>query len=273
MKKNMLIKSIQLTALYSLFSLSTVTLAEETSSDNVLVTVNDTHITKQIFELYGEKRIGAPLTENFPEEKRKEFIEELISRELIYQDAVKGGLDKDEKILLEIQEQIHNLITRAKINKLLEDNPPSETVMKSIYQAQIVDPASSEYKASHILSEDIDTARSVIESLNKGGDFATLAKEKSIGPSATEGGDLGWFSPNQMVKPFSDAVEQLKDGEYTKRPIKTRFGWHVIKLAESRKVDPPTFESVEAQVLQVAQNKIISDYLKSLRENAKIDVK
>ncbi len=271
MKKQLLKQSIKSILLLSLTSIAFNSIAAE--PPKIIATVNGSNITNDVFELYGEKRIGAPPSGALPEEKRKELIDELVSRELIYQDAVNEGLDKNEYVLLQIQEQIYNLLTRIKINNLIEENPPSDTLKQSIYQTQIVDPASSEYKASHILSDNVDVANEIILSLNKGGDFTALAKEKSIGPSAVDGGDLGWFSPNQMVRPFSDAVEKLKPGEYTKRPIKTRFGWHVIKLEESRKVDPPSFASVEEQVLKVAQNQIISDYLKKLRDAATIEIK
>jgi len=271
MKKQLLKQSMHGVLLISLTSFVLSAMAAESS--DTIATVNGTKITNNTFELYVEKRIGAPPSDSFPEEKRKEMIDELVSRELIFQDAIKEGLDKREDVLLEIQEQIHNLLTRIKISKLIENNPPSDTLIQSIYQTQIVDPASSEYKARHVLSNSVEVANEVILSLNKGGDFAVLAKEKSIGPSAVDGGDLGWFSPNQMVKPFSDAVDKLKPGEYTKRPVKTRFGWHVIKLEESRKVEPPSFDSVEEQVLKVAQNQIISDYLKKLHDAATIEIK
>jgi peptidyl-prolyl cis-trans isomerase C len=144
--------------------------------------------------------------------------------------------------------------------------------MQEIYQSQIVAPASNEYRARHILVDTMETAKTVIEELNKGANFEELAKTRSTGPSASQGGDLGWFSPNQMAKNFSDAVEKLKPGEYSKRPVKTRFGWHIIKLEQAREVEPPAFESVQEQILKVAQNKIINDYIESLRGAAKIEI-
>jgi len=253
-----------------LFSLQLV-MAEDSSP--VIAIVNGTAITEDVFGLYGEKRVGVRPTADFPEAKRKELLNELINRELIYQDAQKLELDKNDIVLMQIQEQIHNILTRVRINKLLEDSPPSETMMKAVYQTQIVDPASQEYKASHILLKEEETANTVIIALNKGANFEEMAKEKSTGPSASAGGDLGWFAPNQMVKAFSDATAKLKKGSYSKRPVQTRFGWHVIKLVDSRKVDPPPFKSVEAQVLEVAQNKIINNYLEKLKANAKIEMK
>jgi len=243
------------------------------SNENYVAKINNSVITEKTFVTYGEKRLGAPPGKNFPVEKRKELITELVNRELIYLDAVNTGLDKNELVVEQIQEQIRNILTRIRINKLLSDNPPSQEVLQAIYRSQIVDPASKEFHARHILLDDGDKANKVIEMLNAGGNFENLAKEHSTGPSANEGGDLGWFSPNQMVKPFSDAVAKLKHGDYSKRPVKTRFGWHVIKLENSRQVDPPPFESVEAQIMKIAQNKIINDFIQGLRKSATIEIK
>lgn len=247
------------------------TFAEETSP--VVAVVNGVEITEEVFGLYGEKRVGVRPGTDFPDGKRKELMNELINRELIYQDAKKIELDKNEFVIMQIEEQIHNLLTRARINKLLEDSPPSETMLKAIYQSEIVDPASQEYKARHILLKDVGTANAVIIELNNGASFEKIAKEKSTGPSAGDGGDLGWFSPNQMVKSFSEATAKLKKGSYTRRPVQTRFGWHVIRLEDSRKVDPPPYASVEAQVMEVAQNKIINNYLNKLKASATVEIK
>ncbi|HFQ14546.1 MAG TPA: peptidylprolyl isomerase, partial [Gammaproteobacteria bacterium] len=103
--------------------------------------------------------------------------------------------------------------------------------------------------------------------------FEELAKKKSTGPSAKDGGDLGWFSPSQMVPPFSQAVAQLKKGQYTKKPVKTRFGYHVIKLEDSRKRTPPKFEDIKPQLRMVMQNQRIQEYISNLRKKAKIDIK
>ncbi|MDH5259551.1 MAG: hypothetical protein OEX07_16165, partial [Gammaproteobacteria bacterium] len=162
--------------------------AEDTSP--AIAVVNGTVITEEIFGLYGEKRVGVRPGEGFPEDKRKELLDELVNRELIYQDAKKIALDKNEYVLMQIQEQVHNILTRVRINKLLEDTPPSETMLKTVYQTQIVDPASQEYKARHILLKDADSANAIILELNNGAKFESLAREKSTGPSAGEGGDL-----------------------------------------------------------------------------------
>ncbi len=238
-----------------------------------IVVINGEHITSDNLAIYGQKRIGVAPGESFPQEKLQELIVELVNRELIYQDALALSLDKQPNIVLEIKEQIKNTITRVRINKLAEDNPPSDSQLKAAYNAQIVAATSTEYLARHILLDDEKTAKAIIKELNGGASFEELAKTKSTGPSASAGGDLGWFSGNQMVKPFSDAVKKLAIKKYTQRPINTRFGWHVIYLEDKRKVDPPPFESVKEQLVKIVQNKIINDYLEKLRDKASIEFK
>ena len=111
-------------------------------------------------------------------------------------------------------------------------------------------------------SEAID----IIEQLNNGGDFSELAKEFSIGPSATNGGSLGnFFSPSQMVKPFSDAVETLDDNLYTTEPVQTEFGWHVILREASRDAISPTLDSVRLEIEQQIRQTRFQEYINSLR--------
>ena len=130
----------------------------------------------------------------------------------------------------------------------------------------------TEYKARHILVKTEDEAKNVIAQLDKGADFAKLAKEKSIGPSGKEGGDLGWFSPDNMVKPFADAAAALKVGTYSKTPVHTQFGWHVIKLEDTRPVSPPSFDELKNQLMNSWRNKMISAYLDRLRSEANVKI-
>lgn len=242
-------------------------------NNDVVAVVNGKSITGEVFNLYTQKRIGVSPDANLPKAKRRELVEELVNRELIYQDALAKGLDKEQDVIQEIKEQTENIITQFQVNKLLEENPPSDKMLHEIYQKQVLAPASKEYKARHILLKTEEDANAIILQLNKGADFQKLAKDNSTGASASEGGELGWFSPNQMVKSFADAVEKLKPGEYTKHPVHTRFGWHVIQLEKERDVEPPPFDSVKAQLLKVAQNKMINGYLEELKKKAKIEMK
>lgn len=232
--------------------------------------VNGQAIDQKVLDLYAIKRLGVAPMEGFPEDKRLELLEELIHRELIVQDAKNLEMDKDEETALQLQEVLKNTLLQLRIEKLLQEKEPNEETLLTIYKEHIVDKSSEEYHARHILLKTEEDAKNVIAQLNKGAIFAELAKTQSVGPSKKQGGDLGWFAANQMVKPFADAVKKLRNGKYSTRAVQTRFGWHVIYREDSRKVEPPTFESVQKQVLEIAQNQIINEYIESLKEDANI---
>ena len=116
-----------------------------------------------------------------------------------------------------------------------------------------------EYHARHILVDDEAKAKDMIAQLDKGGSFEQLAKDNSKDGSATEGGDLGWFNPNQMVKPFSDALQQLEIGKYTATPVKSEFGWHVIKLEEKRATTPPPYRISQGAAWTARESEEVRD--------------
>ncbi len=241
--------------------------------DEIIAVVNGSPLTEEDFQAYAKLRIGVRPGPNLPADKRAELMEELINRELIYQQAMAEGFDKSPRVQRMIREQIRNILTSERIKKLLDETPISEAELKRIYQEQVSQPAAMEYRARHILLKTEDEAKQVIAELNKGADFIELAKTRSIGPSAVEGGDLGWFALNQMVQPFANAVAKLKPGQYSKRAVQTKYGWHVILLEQTREVQPPPFEAMERQIRSVAQNQIISDFIADLKEKGKVEIK
>ncbi len=243
------------------------------AEDEVIAVVNGSPLTEEDFQAYAKLRIGVRPGPNLPADKRAELMEELINRELIYQQTLAEGFDKSPEIQRMIHEQIRNILTSERIKKLLDETPVSEAELQRIYQEQVSQPAAMEYRARHILLKTEDEAKQVIAELNKGADFVELAKTRSIGPSAVEGGDLGWFALNQMVQPFANAVAKLKPGQYSKRAVQTKYGWHVILLEETREVQPPPFEAMERQIRSVAQNQIISDFIAGLKEKGKVEIK
>jgi len=127
-----------------------------------------------------------------------------------------------------------------------------------------------EISARHILVKTEDEAKAVIKELSGGADFAELAKKKSTGPSGANGGDLGYFKTGQMVPEFEQAAMALKKGETSKTPVKTQFGWHVIKVEDRRPATPPTFEEKRQEILAQLAQAAVADYKKNLREGAKV---
>jgi peptidyl-prolyl cis-trans isomerase C len=152
-----------------------------------------------------------------------------------------------------------------------EGKEPSEEELKAEYDARIAEAPKTEFHARHILVDDEAKAKDLIAQLDKGGNFEQLAKDNSSDGSSTEGGDLGWFNPNQMVKPFSDAVQQLEVGKYTAAPVKSEFGYHVIKLEEKRPTAPPPYDTVKPQLAPLVNQKKFETYLKDLVAKAKVE--
>ncbi|NOZ53526.1 MAG: peptidylprolyl isomerase [Gammaproteobacteria bacterium] len=261
---------------YSLFIVGSLTftinisLAEENNT-KILAEVNGSKITTNALQRY-QKRRGIP-GDASPKQQRQMMIDELINRELIFQDALKVGLDKDIEIMAELDVMRKNLLASAMLRNITTTVPISDEDLKKEYHNRTKDAGTQEYKARHILLTEETEAKEVIKSLSTGAEFAELAKQKSTGPSGTEGGDLGWFKPHEMVKPFSDAVANLKNGEFTKTAVKSDFGWHVILREDARVIPPPPFESVKEQLRMRLQNKQIEQYIATLRKNATIEHK
>jgi peptidyl-prolyl cis-trans isomerase C len=219
------------------------TLAAE--SEQVLATVNGKALTAGDIERYRERR---PESEGTPQE----LLQELINIELLVQDAEKSKLDEGDEFKLEMEMTRRALLAQFAVRDQIDGNPVTEAQMRKVYEAD---------------------AKQVIADLDAGGDFATLAKERSTGPSGPQGGDLGFFEPGQMVPEFSQAVIAMEAGSYSKTPVQTQFGWHVIKLEETREVAGPPFESVRPQIENMLQSMQVREYLEGLRGGATIEVK
>ncbi|WP_455204479.1 peptidylprolyl isomerase [Kaarinaea lacus] len=238
------------------------------ASDKVLAEVNGRKITTNTVAKYQKMR-GMPRDSNTGQQQ-KMMLEELINLELIYADAVKNGVDKQPSVVDELERIRVNVIASAMLKQTSDSVKVTDDELKKAYAEHTKNMGGTEYKASHILLETEDEAKQIIEQLNQGTDFATLAKQKSTGPSGANGGDLGWFNPEQMVKPFTIAVEALQDGQYSKVPVKTQFGWHVVLREQSRKLDPPPFDSLKPQLRMRLTNKGVETYIQSLRNQAQI---
>lgn len=242
---------------------------DKKKKDGVIATVNGQKITASMLEQYQRSR---GFVENVAKKQQTQLmIEELINRELIYQDGLKNGVDKSQEVQDQVKLLQKNIVAGAMLRNVVQVGKISEKELKDEYEKRKKDLATPEYKASHILVENEKDAKDIISQLDKGKNFAELAKEKSTGPSATHGGDLGWFKPQEMVQPFSVAVATLKNNEYTKNPVKTDFGWHVILRVDSREVGAPPFEQMKEQLKMRVQNIQVEQYIKSLRDKAKIE--
>jgi peptidyl-prolyl cis-trans isomerase C len=155
----------------------------------------------------------------------------------------------------------------------LKGYQPTDAELHAEYDSAVAAMDKNEYHARHILVADKDQADQVVKKLKGGAKFEDLAKSQSIDGSKTNGGDLGWFTLARMVKPFGDAVKGLKKGEYTQQPVQTQFGWHVIKLEDTRDVTPPPFDQVKSQLTNAVIRKKLQAYVDQLKKDAKIEKK
>lgn len=242
------------------------------ASDQVVAVVNGEKISKDVWELWVKMRTRGTSAAELTPEQVTENLDGLIQMYVAGQQAEKDGLAKGEdgaRIELMKQTGLADLLSR----KYLEGEEPTVEQKRAEYDKQVALLPKLEYRARHILVEDEAKARELIAQLDGGARFETLAQEHSSDSSAQEGGDLGWFAAGRMVKPFADAVEALEKGTYTKEPVQSQFGWHVIKVEDTRPLTPPSFEEVEAQLGPLVQQSRFQAYLEELVKGAKVERK
>lgn len=199
-------------------------------------------------------------------------INELIGSELAYQEAVKQGVDKNADLVIAEEIGHKKLIVNAFLADFMKKNPVTDAEKKAEYDKQKAAMGDKEYSARHILVKTEAEANDLAAQLKKGGDFAKLAKEKSLDPGSKEkGGDLGWFSPAGMVKPFSDAITSMKKGDVS-APVQTQFGWHLIKLNDSRAAQVPSYDKVKDSLERSLQQRKLEKLMLGLKEKSKIEV-
>ncbi len=242
--------------------------AAEATKSAVAATVNGKQITQEMLDTFSQAVMG-----NSPEpatdEQKTQLLDQLINMTLAAQAAEKDGLQKDPKVAGRLDLLRTQILAEAASEKFVKANPVTDADLKAEYDTQVAG-MQKEYKARHILVEQKETAESVIRELQAGGDFSKIAAKESKDSSGKAGGDLGWFSPQNMVKPFSDAVQALEKGKYTTTPVQSEFGWHVIILDDVRSPEAPKFEDVKPQVEMFVQRKKLQEYLDGLRKTAKI---
>jgi peptidyl-prolyl cis-trans isomerase C len=237
------------------------------SKSEAIAEVNGKFISKSSFDMMKDQI--AQRGQSIPADK---LLDELVRMELLVQEANKQKLAETPEIANQLDMMKRSLLSQATVKNYIDSNPVSDEELKAEYDKKIATKGSAEYKARHILVKTEDEAKKVIAELNAGAKFEALAKSKSTGPSGPKGGDLGWFSPDRMVPPFSEAVIALENGKYTTAPVQTQFGWHIILREESREKTPPAFETVKEQLLPLLQRQKVQSYLESLRNQAKVEV-
>lgn len=196
--------------------------------------------------------------------------EELINREILIQEADKRGLSNSPDVKNQVEIARQSIVIRALVADYLKKNPVSDAEVQAEYDKFKSQAGDKEYRARHILVEKEEDAKGIIAKLKGGAKFEDLAKQSKDPGSAANGGDLDWASPASFVKPFSDAMTGLQKGQITEAPVKTQFGFHVIKLEDVRAAKIPAMEEVKPQIAESLQQKKLQAFQQQLREKAKI---
>jgi peptidyl-prolyl cis-trans isomerase C len=229
--------------------------------------VNGTPISREAFDDYLKGLLrGKPVTDVTPEEKNQ-VLDQMINMQLIAAQAEKDGLDKDPDVATRLALLRTQILADAAAQKYVKSNEPTDQELHAAYDATT---DKTEYHASHILVATKEKAEQLIKKIKAGAKFEDVAKAESTDNSKANGGDLGWFTLQRMVKPFGDAVKGLKKGEITSDPVQTQYGWHIIRLDDTR--DQP-FDQMKTQLSNVFMQKKFQTYIDGLKATAKIEKK
>lgn len=196
--------------------------------------------------------------------------EELINREILMQEADKLGLGTGPDVKAQLEMARQSIVIRALVTDFLKKHPVKDAEIQAEYDKFKAQAGDKEYHARHILVDKEEDAKAIIAKLKGGAKFEDLAKQSKDTGSAANGGDLDWAAPSSFVKPFSDAMVALQKGHFTETPVKTQFGYHVIKLEDTRAAKVPTLEEVKPQIAEALQQKKLAAYQQELRAKAKI---
>jgi peptidyl-prolyl cis-trans isomerase C len=240
--------------------------AEDMTANTVVARVNGVEIT--LGNIIAARQSLPDQYQSLPDAQLFDgIVNQIVQQELLKQsagditDALKYQLANEERVLI----AGHALETIA-------DAAVTDEALKAAYDAKFAEfEPGREYHAAHILVETEDEAKAIIEELNNGADFADLAREKSTGPSGPNGGDLGWFGKGMMVAPFEDAVVNMEEGAISE-PVQTQFGWHVIKLMETRLAEVPPLEDVQDELTADIQEQAIRAKLDSLETEGDVEM-
>jgi peptidyl-prolyl cis-trans isomerase C len=237
-----------------------------------VATVNGTPISRAEFDSFLRSLLqGKPVPPNLTAEQKSQVLDQLITMQLLSAQAVKDGADKDPEVTATLDVARMHILADGESQHYLKTQEPTDAELKAEYDSDVSQMDKTEYHARHILVPTKEKAEALIKKIKGGAKFEDVAKAESTDNSKTNGGDLGWFTTNHMVKPFGDAVKNLKKGEMTQEPVQTQYGWHIIKLEDTRDVTPPPFDQVKAQVQKNLIQKKLLAYIDDLKKNAKIE--
>ncbi|CAM8655861.1 SurA Parvulin-like peptidyl-prolyl isomerase [Comamonadaceae bacterium] len=255
--------------LSALAAASLMVVASSALAQNVAI-VNGKAVPKSRIDALAQQvaRSGRPVTP----EMQGQLREEIIAREIFVQEAQARGLDASDEYKNQLELTKQSILIRELFADFQKKNPVTDEETKAEYDKFASANAGKEYRARHILVEKEDQAKALIAQLKKGAKFEDLAKKNSKDPgSGANGGDLDWANASSYVKEFSDALTALSKGKTTDAPVKTQFGYHIIRLEDVREAQLPKYDDVKPQIAQQLQQQKIAKFQEDLRAKAKVE--
>lgn len=241
-----------------------VSIRPDVKPGDILVTVNGKPIARSAMEQNPHRKSMTP------EDRQRD---ELVERELLRQEAERDHLLKDPVLAEKLDNAIRLAMSQIAAERYIQTVSISDNDIRKEYEEHAQMMKKTEYKARHILVDSEKKAKEIFDKINKGQSFEELARKHSIDKASQEQeGDLGWFTADAMVEPFSAHVMALKNGEISSRPIKTQFGWHIVQRLDSREQKPPAFEQVQNQIRTMLQTRLFHQHLDDLKQHAKIEI-
>ncbi|MEQ8965979.1 MAG: peptidylprolyl isomerase [Azospirillaceae bacterium] len=243
--------------------------AQDDAGDRVVATVNGTEIT-----MAEVQEAISSLPQQVRQMPRQSLIpavaNQLAVGKLMAEQGYESGLADDPEVERRLSAAEETIVQEVWLDRQVEERI-DEAAIEEEYQAYLeANPSGPEVKARHILVETEEAARDLIGQLEEGADFADLARENSVGPSAQNGGDLGWFAQGDMVAPFAEAAFALETDAYTQEPVETQFGWHVILTEDKRESEPPTLAEIRGQLEQQLTRQAVQSIVDDVRADAEI---
>src|SRR3954454_1258429 len=252
-------KKVLLTAVLA----ATIGIALPAAAQNVAI-VNGKPVPKDRVDMLASQlaKAGRPVSP----EMEGQLKDEVVAREIFMQEAQKRGLDASDDFKSQMELARQTILIRELFADYQKNNPVTDAEIKAEYDKFAAANGGKEYKARHILVETEDQAKKILADLKKGAKFEDIAKKQSKDPgSGANGGDLDWASPSSFVPEFSEAMIKLNKGETTAAPVKTQFGYHIIRVDDVRQAQLPKFDEVKPQIVQQLQQQRLQKYQEELR--------
>lgn len=248
-------------------------------ADKPFVTINGTAVPQEAADMYMAQGRANGMSRG--PELQSSVREELIRRELMFQEAMKLGIDKKPTIKTALDSERRKLMVQAKlvaqtivvqayVKDFIDKHPIGDVELKAGYETMKAKGGRTEYRIRQILVKNEADAQAIIAKLKQGVRFERMTEQSIDANSRLNGGNIGWSSPSKFVKPLADAIDHLQKGQYTQMPVKTDYGYYVIKVDDIRPMSPPSFDEMRPMLLKQAQEQMVDNMIQNLRAKAKI---